>query len=144
MQYYSAKKANSALIPLPTDLKDQVTALSDAFTCQSGPSEPSTAARWVLCHATTATDSSPTGKDQISALISSRTHWPSLKDADARVPWPRHPQPKLNTQRAAATAETIWSLLSCVEELLKSGTPSLSLLSSALDPRMPCYIPYDR
>lgn len=74
MQHYSAKKANSELIPLPTELKDQVTALSDAFACQSGLQEPSAAARWALCHATTVTDSSQAGEDQGSALISSRTH----------------------------------------------------------------------
>lgn len=55
MKYYSAEKANSELIPLPTDLKDQVTALSGASACQSALQEPSTAAPWVLCHATTIT-----------------------------------------------------------------------------------------
>lgn len=75
MQHYSAKKAKSELIPLPTELKDQVTALSDAFACQSGlQEEPSAAARWALCHASTVTDSSQAGEDQGSALISSRTH----------------------------------------------------------------------
>lgn len=42
MQYYCAKEVNTALIPLPPDLKDQVTALSDAFACQSSLQQTST------------------------------------------------------------------------------------------------------
>lgn len=44
MQHYSAMEVNTELIPLPPDLKDQVTALSDAFTCLSGPQQTSSTA----------------------------------------------------------------------------------------------------
>lgn len=62
--------------------------------------------RRALCRATTVPDSSQTGTDPVSAPTSPRTHRPRLEDAlGPGAPWTKHPQPQLNTCRAAADAE---------------------------------------